>query len=109
MTVILIILCLRTMLRNTNLRDNITIYTYDSKIYMNAGNENDLGLELAKISEYDKAIIDYNNAIKIVPCEEIFYSLVYAYEKIGDLQNAKKYLYKAIQAKRCKLEVKTIS
>lgn len=101
--VILIILSFRTMVRNTNWKDNLTLYSHDIKIYTYAGTENDLGLEYARLSQYDKAITHYHNAIKTVQCEDLFFNLGLAYENIGDKQNAEKYLYKAIQAKPCKL------
>lgn len=100
---VLIFLSLRTIIRNTNWKNNLTLYSHDSKILTNGGIENDLGLEYAKLSEYDKAIAHYYNAIATIQCEDIFYNLGLAYEQKGDKENAKKYYHKAIQSKHCKL------
>jgi hypothetical protein len=100
--VIVIIFSYRTIVRNTDWKDNLTLYSHDTKIYTNASIENDLGMEYGKLSQYDNAITHLNNAVEMRPCEWHLYNLGYAYELNGQKQLALTNYKKAIHAKPCK-------
>jgi tetratricopeptide (TPR) repeat protein len=100
--IILVLLSLRTMVRNTDWKDNISLHSHDRLIYTNPNIEYDLASEYAFLEEYDKSIFHLRKSIEMFPCEDNLFSLGYMYELKGDVNMAKKYYIDAFHAKKCK-------
>lgn len=93
---IVIGLSLRTIIRNSNWHDEITLYSHDSKIYDSMNDETNLGSDYEVQKEYQLALFHYEKAVSILPTELNLYDLGYVYEETGNLQKAKEYYTKAL-------------
>ena len=94
--ILLILLALRTVVRNTNWSDPITLYTHDTQISDNFDIENNLGTEYANIKEYDKAIEHSKKSVAMFPYEANLYNLANTYEQKKNIQEAKRYYAEAL-------------
>ncbi len=94
--IILILLSVRTMVRNTNWKDAISLYEHDRKIHTNYNIENNLGAEYGSLHQYEKALEHYKNSAKFLPMKANLYNIGYMYEKMGDNQRSKEYYFKAV-------------
>jgi tetratricopeptide (TPR) repeat protein len=101
--IILLILSLLTIIRNTNWFDNIALFTHDSLVSDNYEVEEHLGMEYMKDADYKNAIKHYAISVRERPYEYNLLNLGLIYEAIGDKKNAKYYLSKSLQAKDYKL------
>lgn len=69
-SVIVLIFCLsiRTIIRNTNWKDGLTLYSNDIKITHGSFDlENNLGVELYRAGKFNEAKIHFENSTKIAP------------------------------------------
>jgi protein O-mannosyl-transferase len=96
---IIIILSIRTMIRNSNWRDAFTLNTHDSKIHTNFNLENNLASEYSKRGEFDKALQHAKKSVKLFPYENNFLNLAIIYQQMGDMKNAKVNYYEALSKK----------
>jgi tetratricopeptide (TPR) repeat protein len=87
---------IRTVVRNTNWSEPITLYTHDSKISDNFNIQNLLGGEYFSMKKYDEAIIHYEKSVDYFPIEINLYNLGNTYFQINNLQKAEEYYRKAI-------------
>lgn len=94
--ILLMLLALRTIVRNANWSDPITLYTHDAQISDNFDIENNLGIEYANIKDYDKAIEHSKKSVAMFPYEANLYNLANTYEQSKNIQEAKKYYAKAL-------------
>lgn len=101
-TVGIIVICslaLRTIIRNTNWQNAITLYSHDLQVGGdNYDIHNNLGDELMKNNQPNLAKIHFQKSIELAPNQSINWSnlgVVYALQ--GDTSTAQKYLLKAIQ------------
>lgn len=94
--VIFMLLAVRTIVRNANWSDAITLYAHDTKISNNFDIENNLGTEYANVREYDKAIAHSKKSVEMFPYEANLYNLANTYEQSGNIQEAKKYYAEAL-------------
>ncbi len=97
--VIITIFSLRTIIRNMDWSNPITLYTHDSQIEKNYDIENNLGVEYMNIKKYKEALYHYKKSVEFFPYEVNLYNTGAVYEETGDLLNAKKYYYYAINNK----------
>jgi len=97
--IILILLSLRTVNRNADWKDALTLYIHDSKIHTNYDIENNLGLEYVAIGNYKEAIIHYEKSVDMYPYDATISNLAQAYDKIGKKELARKYYTESITAK----------
>ncbi len=97
--ILIILLSARTMIRNTNWHNAISLYTHDRKIHTNFEIENNLGTEYIFLQQYDQAIKHFSKSVDMFPREQSLYNLGYTYELKGDMQRAKENYYKAINSK----------
>lgn len=90
--VVVPLLSIRTMVRNTNWVDGLTLYSHDSKISQNSFDlENNLGVELFRSGDIKGAKEHFLKSIRLQP--QWFYAqnnLGAIYEKEGDYPAAKK-------------------
>ncbi len=106
--VFIVILSARTMVRNTNWSDAVTLYSHDINISDNFGIENDLGVEYSSMQKYDKALQHLYKSAEMFPYETNYYNIGFAYEQMGNGKKAKEYYYKAINAKEYSGETRKI-
>jgi len=96
---VLVLLAVRTMVRNTNWYDMITLFTHDSNIYDSYDIENDIGVEYTLNKQYDEAAKHLEKSVAMLPETDNLYNLGKVYEELGNRQKAKEYYAKALQAK----------
>lgn len=94
---LLIILSWRTIIRNTNWHDNLTLMIHDSNIMTNSNLENSIGLSYESQQMYDNAIVHFKKSITISPSIANLSNLANAYALSGDGELAKKYYFLALQ------------
>ena len=97
--IILILMSLRTVVRNVNWIDALTLYTHDSKIHTNYNIENNLGFEYSSVGNYKEAITHYIASADMYPYDATIANLAQIYDKLGDKKLAKKYYIEAIESK----------
>lgn len=96
--IIVILLSMRTIIRNTNWKDTLTLFTHDSKIEDNYDIENNIGLEYLGMENYKDATLHYKLSEKLKPLEINLVNLGVAYEDTDDFSDAKKYFSLAFNA-----------
>lgn len=96
---IIVLFSVRTMVRNADWVNAITLYTRDSEVHDNYDIESYLGGEYANLMQYDEAIKHYQKSVKLFPYEFNLYNVGYMYEAKGSLSMAEDYYYKALQSK----------
>lgn len=98
-SIIILSLSVRTITRNFDWKDNITLFSHDIQIEDNYDIEIFLGNEYLNTGNYDKALYYLNKSVILKPNEFNLHNLGVAYERIGNLQKAKEYYYQALHAK----------
>jgi protein O-mannosyl-transferase len=93
-------LSIRTMVRNTNWKDPITLYKHDTQLMENYDLENSLGAELNMTGQNEEAIVHFEKSVNIFPHETNLFNLGLAYEGLGKLDLAEKYYQQALQSNR---------
>ena len=95
--IILVTLSIRTMVRNANWRDEVTLYSHDIKTTQgNFQLENMLGNVLLSNNHYQQAITHYKNAIKLYPNDISYSDIGAAYDQMGDKHKALYYYKKSL-------------
>lgn len=92
----ILVFSLRTMIRNTNYRDEITLFTHDLLIKKDPIIENDLGVAYANAGNKEKALIYFQKSVGSYSSGSNLFNLAYTYELAGNIQKAKEYYYKAL-------------
>ncbi len=88
---LIILMSMRTIVRNTNWRDAITLYTHDIKVDDNFDIENSLGYEYIQDHQYDKAITHLKKSIHYWPdWDKNWQNLGGVYHLQGRVAQAKK-------------------
>lgn len=93
--ILISLLSLRTIIRNTNFSDPITLYSHDIQYNDNYELENELGAAYEDKGEASHAIPYLERSIALRPYEYNLLNLAVSYTVIGKIQEAEKY-YKAI-------------
>lgn len=95
---LIMIFSLRTIIRNTNWKDGLSLYNHDINISINAFDlENNLGVELYRVGQFDAAEIHFTNSTKLAPnWWTNWNNLGVIFERKNDIAGAKKYYQKAI-------------
>jgi hypothetical protein len=95
---LIVLLSVRTMMRNTNFRNNLTLLTHDSQIDDNFAVENSLGTEYKRLGNNNMSLIHLKKSAKLRPNEYNLLNIGIVYEDLGDIPRAKVYYKKAMQA-----------
>ncbi len=96
---IILILSIRTVVRNTNWHDAITLYSHDAKIEDNFDIENTLGAELGFAGDYKQALPHLEKSINLFPEEISYANLALVYQHLNDSKQALFYYHMAIISK----------
>lgn len=91
----IIALSLRTIVRNTNFYDNITLFSHDARVMDNYYLENNLGSELYQAAQYKDALIHMKRSVHLLPMETNMSNLAVQYAHAGDTKLASYYYSKA--------------
>lgn len=88
---ILVIFSIRTVVRNADWRDGITLFTHDLKLEDNGYMQAALAGEYMQAGLFAKAVPHWQKSLQQNPWGTlVWYNLGYSYEKLGDLPNAQK-------------------
>jgi tetratricopeptide (TPR) repeat protein len=98
-TIIILLLSLRTMSRNTNWSDNLTLFSHDAKVQDNYEIENNIGSFLSIQQEYSRALIHTRKSVELYPYDINLSNLGFIYEQLHDYSQAEKYYTEAITTK----------
>ena len=88
---VIMLFSIRTVVRNTNWRDALTLYSHDIQTEDNFVLENDLGSELSRNGLYDQAFTLYKKSVEKTPNWSNLYNLGTIYYRNKDYTNAVKY------------------
>ena len=96
---IVCLLSIRTMVRNADWVNAITLFTNARRVQDNYDVEYYLGGEYIEQKQYDEALKHYYKSVELFPYEFNIYNIGYVYELKGNLKKAEDYYYKALQVK----------
>ncbi len=96
---ILVALSVRTMYRNTDWRDAMTLFTTDSKINNNYDIQNNIGSEYFNRRQYQQALKHFKVSEQMLPYEVNTYNIGITYHVLNDVGNAKAAYLKVINQK----------
>ena len=97
---LLITLSIRTIIRNKDWSNNISLYTHDTKVYANYELELNLGNAYFQKGDITSAINHIEKSIQIYPNELNLNNLGAIYEKTGRTEEAEKSYNKALTASK---------
>ncbi|MDE2026161.1 MAG: tetratricopeptide repeat protein, partial [Patescibacteria group bacterium] len=93
--VLIMLLGVRTIARNANWTDSLTLYTHDEKGTQSYDLENSLATQLMQIGDTHGAFIHEQLSVSLFPGQINQGNLAVLYQRAGDLQTAGKYFAKA--------------
>lgn len=93
------ILSLRTIIRNSNWKDPIILYSHDIKIEDNFDLENNLGAELKLVGNNSDAFSHFKKSVALFPHETNLFNLGLSYQQKGDFKKAETYYFMALNSK----------
>lgn len=96
MAIILVLLSVRTMIRNANYYNEITLFAHDSQTEDNYEIEMNLGTDLLLNGDMQGAFTHIQKSVDIHPYEANLYDLGNIYERINNIQKAKEYYTRAL-------------
>src|SRR5215469_1328879 len=101
--ILLILLSLRTIIRNTDWQNPLTLYTHDITQSDNYDIENSLGVEYTTLKQYDLASFHLKRSIEMRPNEYNLHNEGVVYEDMGNLKVAAELYQEALKAKNYNL------
>lgn len=93
----IVLLSLRTIRRNADWIDGITLYTHDTQYYTNYIMENDFAGHLTDAGDYKNALFHQKKSVAMFPFEQNVLNLGRIYELSGNVPEAKKYYQQALR------------
>jgi hypothetical protein len=90
-------LSIRSVVRNTNWADNLTLFGHDAPLIENYEMEANLGSFLSYAQKYQEALPHTLKSTELYPYDINLSNLGYIYEQLGDTEKAKEYYQKSIQ------------
>ncbi len=92
-------LSIRTVIRNFDWRDGLTLYSHDEKINPDSFDlENNLGVELFRVNKVDEAKIHFEKSLKLQPKWHFAQNNLGAvYQNLGELDKAKEQYRKVLE------------
>lgn len=95
----LLLLSIRTIVRNSNWSNNLTLLSHDSQVNDNYDLEFNLGGYLADNKQYAQALIHTKKSADMFPIDLSLYNLGKIYEQLNNDQEAKYYYIQALTTK----------
>ena len=89
----------RTIIRNMDWRDAISLYSHDTKIENNFDLENNLGGELNIIGKSEEAFLHFKKSADLFPHETNLFNVGLYYKNKNDIEKANYYFEKAYNSK----------
>jgi len=86
--IIIVLLSVRTIIRNADFHDAFVLYLHDSKISDNYDIEDNLAGEYYAMGNYREALTHYKKSVELFPYEVNYYNLAYCYSQLGEKQQA---------------------
>jgi tetratricopeptide (TPR) repeat protein len=93
---LVILLSVRTIIRNTDWQNNITLYSHDLKISDNFQLEENLGYEYYLQNDFKKFLYYTDRSIKLLPNESNINNLALFYLSRGDIKKGQQYYREAL-------------
>jgi len=87
---------LRTLVRNANFADSITLFTHDSQVSDNFETQNLLGIAYQHKGNYNQALIHYKKSMEYFPNATNLYNIASLYASLGDHAKSEEYYSKII-------------
>jgi protein O-mannosyl-transferase len=100
--ILVVLLSIRTMVRNTNFVNEMTLYTHDAKNSYEL--ENLLGNRYLQENDFKEAKLYYERSIAIWPCSDAHNNLGYLYQMSGKLSSAEQ---EYLQSVKCNGDAKS--
>lgn len=97
--VIIFLLSIRTMIRNSNWSDPITLFTHDIHYNDNFDMENNLSVMYLDKGDYKSAVYHGQKSISYLPTEGNIINLALAYTRLGEKELAQKAFERAFHTK----------
>ena len=97
--VMLFSLFLRTIIRNTDWYDPVTLFSHDVQYNDNYDIEMDLGNEYSSSHKYGLALKYFQKSVELLPNDTNIYDLGYTYDQLGNKLLARKYYLEVINNK----------
>src|SRR6266567_794925 len=95
--IVLLLLSVRTIVRNTNFRDEITLFTHDSQLQDNDELEQQIGVDYEHAGNSKAALPHAQKSVSLNPTPNNLFNLGYIYEvDSNDTKKAEEYYYKGI-------------
>ena len=98
-TIVILILGIRTIVRNNDWEDPVKLFTHDIKITDNFLIQAELTLALTNKGELNDALIHAKKSVAYFSNDLNLYNLGYIYGKMGNFQQAEKEYIRGLQAK----------
>ncbi len=97
--VLLVVLSLRTMIRNADWYSIFTLYSKDTTVYPNYDLEDFLGAYLVGLKDYQGAKYHFEKSVQLLPHDTNMFNLGSVYETLGDYKKAMTYYQEALDVK----------
>jgi len=97
--ILIVVFSVRTIIRNQNWQNQLTLYSHDVLIEANYSSENNYAAVLSYEGKWDEAYKHIKNSVELYPYEKNLRELGLMYKHFGKMELAKDYFYKALDAK----------
>jgi tetratricopeptide (TPR) repeat protein len=96
--IIIIAFSLRSVIRNKDYADYITLFLHDSKIQTNEITEDNLGIAYTYSQQYKQSLLHFHKSLKSYPNEVTAFNIAMSYAAINDFPNSELYLRRIISS-----------
>jgi tetratricopeptide (TPR) repeat protein len=96
---LILLLSLRTIVRNNDWQNALTLYTHDSNVRTNFELESNLGWVYQMSSDFPNALVHYKKSVDLYPVGANVSNLANIYVVVGDKQHARQYFYQLFEVK----------
>ncbi len=94
--IILVLLSLRTVERNTNWQSNLALYSHDAKVNENFILENNLGVEYRRQQNLQEAKKHFERSVQLHPYQGNLFNLAIVSQALNDKQQAIEYFFRIL-------------
>ncbi len=94
---LILVFSIRTIVRNSNWHNNMTLFTHDSQVMDNYLLEDFLGTEFFYRKQYQQSLEHYYKTLRLYPREDAYLSIATVYKYSGNFGEAKEFYNRAIK------------